>query len=163
MPGPPKWRTKALASLALTSGKLLIPTLNERVTAMLRFIQHQARQHPEIVYGDGKEGSRDTPEARKFCRDLAAESIVLLKNDSDVLPLEPAKVKRLLVVGPNAKERIISGGGSAALKATYTVTPFEGIESTAYEGLVIDYHIGCYGMCDLSAKRLFSMLYLTSS
>ena len=34
---------------------------------------------------------------------------------------------QVAIIGPNAKERIIAGGGSAALRATYVVSPYEGI------------------------------------
>jgi beta-glucosidase len=146
MPGPPKWRQNYLVQVSLTAQKLFVPTINDRVRSLLTFFQHQARQHPDIVYGDGKEGSNDSPGVRKFCRKLAADGIVLLKNDDEVLPLKQDRVKRIAVVGPNAKARIISGGGSAALQALYTVSPYEGIENGAYKGLSIDYDRACYGV-----------------
>lgn len=144
MPGPPRWRTPLLVHHCLTSQKLLMPTLDERVLNILNFVQQQARRNPDIVYGDGKEGSRDSPETRRFCRKLAADGIVLLKNQRALLPLNSNRVRRVAVIGPNAKERVISGGGSAALKPTYVVTPLEGIQAGAYKGLTIDYEVGCY-------------------
>lgn len=113
---------------------------------MLKFVQKQARRNPGVVYGDGIERTRDSPEARAFCRKLASDGIVLLKNEKNVLPLTKGKVKRIAVIGPNAKERVISGGGSAALKATYVVTPWEAIFSGAPKGVVVEYTTGCYGV-----------------
>lgn len=147
MPGPPRWRTPLLIHHCLSAQKLLVPTIDERVTTLLSFIQKVARRNPEVVYGDGVEHTRDSPEARAFCRKLAADGMVLLKNDRNVLPFTSDTVKRLAVIGPNAKERVISGGGSAALKASYIVTPWEGILNEAPEGLVVDYEVGCYGAC----------------
>ncbi|KAG6850469.1 hypothetical protein H0H93_012890 [Arthromyces matolae] len=144
MPGPPRWRTPNILLQCLSSQKLLPKTLDERVTALLTFVQKQARRNPEIVYGDGIERSRDTPEGRQFCRELAANGIVLLKNNNQLLPLDTCHVKRLAVIGPNAKERVISGGGSAALKPLYVVTPFDGVSSGAPEGLSVEYEVGCY-------------------
>ncbi|KAK0240437.1 glycoside hydrolase family 3 protein [Armillaria nabsnona] len=144
MPGPPRWRTQLLVSHCLTSQKLLPRVIDERVTTLLRFVQHQARRNPDIVYGDGKERSRDSPEARAFCRKLAADGIVLLKNENNLLPLAAGKVKSLAIMGPNAKGSVISGGGSAQLKATYVVTPYAGIKAGAPEELDIDYEVGCY-------------------
>ncbi|KAH0584197.1 putative beta-glucosidase K [Termitomyces sp. J132] len=144
MPGPPRWRTPQILLQCLSSQKLLSRTLDERVITLLTFVQKQARQNPETVYGDGIERSRDTPEGRQFCRKLAADGIVLLKNNNQLLPLDTCHVKRLAVVGPNAKERIISGGGSAALKAIYVVTPFDGVTAGAPEGLSMEYEVGCY-------------------
>lgn len=129
----------------LTAQKLLPRVLDERVTNMLDFVQRQARRNPEVVYGDGIERSRDSPEARAFCRKLTADGIVVLKNRDGVLPLREGKVKTITIVGPNAKERVISGGGSAQLKATYVVTPYDGIKEATPEGIEINYHVGCYG------------------
>ncbi|THU99349.1 glycoside hydrolase family 3 protein [Dendrothele bispora CBS 962.96] len=144
MPGPPRWRTPILIHQCLTAQKLHMSTINARVSAMLTFIQHQARLNPEVVFGDGKERTRDSPQIRAFCRKLAADGIVLLKNRSDVLPILNSKVKKIAVIGPNAKEGIISGGGSAALKASYVVTPFDGIKDGAPTDVEISYAVGCY-------------------
>jgi len=46
-------------------------------------------------------------------RHLAEQSIVLLKNDQGVLPLDRAKLRSIAVIGPNANTGMISGGGSA--------------------------------------------------
>ena len=42
-----------------------------------------------ILDGDGQEHTRDTPEEKALMRRLAADSIVLLKNDGNILPLKP--------------------------------------------------------------------------
>lgn len=147
MPGPPRWRTPLLVLHCLSSQKLLTRAIDERVSKLLSFIQKQARKNPEVVYGDGIERTRDSPEAREFCRKLAADGLVLLKNKDHILPILSTKVKRLAVIGPNARERVISGGGSAALKATYIVTPWDGISQNAPEGVIVDYEVGCYGEC----------------
>ncbi|KAH8102834.1 putative beta-glucosidase from glycoside hydrolase family GH3 [Cristinia sonorae] len=145
MPGPPRWRTPLLVTHMLSSQKVLDSTLDERITNMLSFVQRQARRNPEVVYGDGEERTRDSPEIRSFARRLAADGMVLLKNENNLLPLKAGgKVKKVAIIGPNAKERVISGGGSAALKASYVVTPYEGLCSNAPEGITFDYEVGCY-------------------
>lgn len=123
-------------------------TIDERVTSLLTFVQQQARRNIDVVFGDGAERSRDTPETRMFCRQIAAEGIVLLKNEGDILPLVRTKPLNIAVIGPNVKERVISGGGSAALKPTYVVTPWDGITEGAPADSMIHYHIGCYGVCN---------------
>ncbi|KIK63846.1 glycoside hydrolase family 3 protein [Collybiopsis luxurians FD-317 M1] len=144
MPGPPRWRTPTLMNHVLTAQKLLPSTLDERAKNMLSFIQHQAHLNPGVVYGDGKERTRDTPEMRRFSRDIAAQGIVLLQNRDSVLPLRPNRVGKLAVIGPNAKGNVISGGGSAALKASYVITPYTGIQDGAFKDLEISYAVGCY-------------------
>jgi beta-glucosidase len=65
-----------------------------------------------------------------------------LKNDKNVLPLS-ADLKKIAVIGPNAKLAQTSGGGSARLLSTYTVSPLEGISSVAKEiGAEIKYAVG---------------------
>lgn len=147
MPGPPRWRTPLLVNHLLSSQKIMDAALNERASTVLSFVQQQARRNPEVVYGDGKERTRDSAETRAFTRKLAAEGMVLLKNDGPVLPLKAVSGKKLKVaiIGPNAKERIISGGGSAQLKASYVVSPYEGLLSNAPEGVELSYEVGCYG------------------
>lgn len=149
MPGPPRWRTSNLIYHTLSSQKLLRTTIDDRVTAILTFVQKVARKNPDIVYGDGVERSRDSPEIRAFCRRLAASGVVLLKNQNTVLPLTQRRIKRIAVIGPNARGRVISGGGSAALKPKYVVTPWEGIKQAAPESVEIKFELGCYGVCDL--------------
>ena len=51
--------------------------------------------------------------------ELAREGIVLLKNENDLLPLNPSKVKSVAVIGPNANS-YISGGGSSYTCLLYT-------------------------------------------
>jgi beta-glucosidase len=108
-----------------------------------RFAQKLAKASPEVVFGDGVERTRDTPAMRTFARKLASEGMVLLRNENNVLPIKPGT--KVGVIGPNAKARVISGGGSAQLKASYIVNPFEGILSNKPEGVSIEYTVGCYG------------------
>jgi beta-glucosidase len=85
----------------------------------------------------------DTPEIRQLLRTAAADAIVLLKNDADLLPLPSCGLKRIAVIGPNAKQAMTSGGGSARLLSTYTVSPLEGITSVAKEiGAEVVYGVG---------------------
>ncbi len=44
------------------------------------------------------------PEHIATARKLADESIILLKNDRQILPLDPAKLKSVAVIGPNAAQ-----------------------------------------------------------
>lgn len=129
----------------LSAQKLLASTIDERVTNLLKWVQRQARKNPDVVYGDGIERSRDTPEGRQFCRNLAAEGIVLLKNQGNVLPLgQSGKTKKILVTGANVAANVISGGGSAALKPTYVAPPLDSIKRAAPNDYEIIHTVGCY-------------------
>jgi beta-glucosidase len=49
----------------------------------------------------------------EIAQKIAEQSIVLLKNDRGVLPLDAAKVRSIAIIGPHADVGMISGGGSA--------------------------------------------------
>ena len=85
-------------------------------------------------------------------RKVASESIVLLRNEGDVLPLNPQKLKKIAIIGPNAKAIVLSGGGSAALKPTYFVSPYDGIVSALEKGTEVTYSEG--------VKCLFCFFFL---
>lgn len=145
MPGPPRWRTPLLISHSLSAQKVLVKDIDARVTSVLSFVQKLARKNSDVVYGDGAEGTRDSPELRNFCRKLAAETMVLLKNKNKILPLRPERAKKIAIIGSHVKSSVISGGGSAALKPSYVVTPWEGILKGAPPNVEVKYSVGCYG------------------
>jgi beta-glucosidase len=144
MPGPPRWRTPLLMNGCLGSRKILMSTLNKRAETVLKFVQKVARASPDIVYGDGQERSRDSLEIRRFCRRVAADGIVLLKNQGNILPIRGDRDCKIAVIGPNADSKVISGGGSAALKPTYVVTAWEGLVHNAPPGVELRYSVGAY-------------------
>ena len=75
-----------------------------------------------------------------LARQVADESIVLLKNSDHLLPLDPAKIRTLAVIGPNAdKVRI----GSYAGIPPYFVTALAGIQKRAGMGTTVVYAEGC--------------------
>ncbi|MCH5266010.1 MAG: glycoside hydrolase family 3 C-terminal domain-containing protein [Lachnospiraceae bacterium] len=79
---------------------------------------------------------------------IAAEGIVLLKNEKEHLPLQAGSdataPKKILVVGDNATRSHASGGGSAEVKALYEITPFLGIRMTLGGNTVCDWLPGYY-------------------
>ena len=82
-------------------------------------------------------------------RKVASESIVLLRNEGDVLPLNPQKLRKIAVIGPNAKAVLLSGGGSAVLKPNYFVNPYDGIVSAlehSGSGTEVTYSEGARGL-----------------
>lgn len=84
--------------------------------------------------------SRST-EHKKLARKMAEESVVLLKNEGNVLPLNPKQKQRILVVGPNAAS-VHLGGYSP--KPHQGVSLLEGIrEYTADLGIDVTYAQGC--------------------
>ncbi|KZT33940.1 beta-glucosidase [Sistotremastrum suecicum HHB10207 ss-3] len=142
MPGVGRWRTQEQMSRALRSKKITARTVRERAKKVLELVQKCAKGAPEVLDGDGEERTKDSPEDVALMRQLAAQSIVLLKNDGGILPLKSGQLKKVAVIGPNAKARVLSGGGSAALKASYFVSPYEGVVNALPKGVEITYHEG---------------------
>lgn len=81
-----------------------------------------------MLDGERSAGGYNDYNDKASLRQAARESIVLLKNDMDILPLDRKKVRKLLVVGENANRQHAPGGGSAEIKALYEITPLMGIE-----------------------------------
>ncbi|KFI64235.1 beta-glucosidase family protein [Bifidobacterium cuniculi] len=88
---------------------------------------------------DRKAGSYATLEHAQAALDAARESIVLLKNDAQVLPLDARAMRRLLVVGANADRVHSVGGGSAVVKAVHEITPLQGLNGCIGGNVEIEY------------------------
>lgn len=117
-------------------------TIDERVRNVLNLVNRcAAAKIPEHA----EEKTADTPETAALLRKIGGESIVLMKNQNDVLPLK--KDKKTLILGPNAKIATYHGGGSASLAAYYAVTPFDGI--SAQLTTTPSYTAGCYAHKEL--------------
>jgi len=83
---------------SLQQGKISIEEIDEAVRRILR-IKHRAGLFTQ-PFTDPLRATRDllTPEARSLARDFARQSMVLLKNDRDLLPLKD--FRRILLAGP---------------------------------------------------------------
>ncbi|KDQ59962.1 glycoside hydrolase family 3 protein [Jaapia argillacea MUCL 33604] len=148
MPGTNKWRTLDLMNRSIGSRKIMVRTVKERAKKVLEMVKKCAAGAPEVLDGDGKEYTRESPADKLLMKKVASESIVLLKNSppspssSPLLPLNPSKIKKIAIVGGNAKAIVLSGGGSAALKPSYYVSPFEGIVGALGKDVEVTYAEG---------------------
>lgn len=139
MPGPPVWRGEKLLQ-AFRAGEVDEATIDRSVRRLLRIIvKSGAFENPE----DRPEQAVDKPEHRALARQAAAEGIVLLKNDGNILPLSTDKIRSLAIIGPNAKVARIMGGGSSHVNPHYAITPFEGILNKVGDAVEIGYEVGC--------------------
>lgn len=76
----------------------------------------------------------DPEDHHHLARDAAAKSVVLLKNDQQLLPLAPAG--RIAVVGEFAKYPRFQGGGSSRINPTKVDIPLEEIRALAGDATV---------------------------
>jgi beta-glucosidase len=84
-----------------------------------------------------------TPEMVALARRVAEESIILLKNDNGLLPLDPRDLERVAVIGPNA-DQVQFGDYSATKDNSAGVTVLEAVREQGKEsGFEVTYARGC--------------------
>ncbi len=140
MPGPARWMSAPLVKQALESGKLTIAELNDKVTRLLRLMERTGAFRES---GAREERAEDTPGQRAFMRSLARETIVLLKNERELLPLDPARTRKIAVIGELGRWPNVLGGGSSRVSPHYVVSPLEGIRQRAGASIDVKYALGC--------------------
>lgn len=87
-------------------------------------------------------GELASPEHANAVRRITEEGIVLLKNKRNILPLNIAKLKKVVIVGENAIKTMSGEGGSSEVKAKYEVTPLQGIENYLHYKTKLVYTMG---------------------
>ena len=112
---------------AVREGSVAESEIDDKVRRVLRVYDalglldgsHDALPEPEIA----------TEEHCSVSRETAAEGMVLLKNENNSLPLNPKKVRNILVTGPNADKKlcVLAMGGSSWVQAPYEITVLDGL------------------------------------
>jgi beta-glucosidase len=155
MPGPPLYFGPPLAA-AVRNGEIDEAALNESARRILRLAARVG-----ALRLDGGAGTtattattttlrRDsrTPQllsdasAAALVRRAAAESFVLLTNDG-IVPLAPAGLRRVAVLGPNAAIPCTQGGGAANIDTPYAVSPLDGLRAALPKSVEIVHERGC--------------------
>lgn len=95
----------------------------------------------------------NNPDGAKVALELAREGIVLLKNEGNLLPLNPSKVKSVAVIGPNANS-YISGGGSSYTFPFQSVSVLDGLRNAGHD-LQISYAPGVPTLTETVASSVF--------
>ena len=82
------------------------------------------------------------PESEKISLQASRESIVLLKNHENLLPVDKENIKSILVTGPNVKaiNHSISRYGPSKIDV---VSVYDGVRSIAGEKVDVEYALGC--------------------
>jgi beta-glucosidase len=126
MPGPGgPWGDALLA--AVRAGEVPEPAIDEKVRRILRLAARVGAL--EGVPAATPPAIRPPQaEVSALVRRAAAAGSVLLTNDG-TLPLDPAGIHRLAVLGPMAAVDPGQGGGSSNLRPDYTVTPLDGLRA----------------------------------
>ncbi|KAF1949811.1 glycoside hydrolase [Byssothecium circinans] len=121
MPGPTVWRGKAL-KLAVESRKVRMARIDESLRNVLKVVAKTYSTRPPK-----HDGNNDTPESRKLTRKVAADSIVLLKNQTKVLPLNADAKTKIGLIGDHFAIPATGGGGSSEATPYYVSKPLDAI------------------------------------
>ncbi len=127
--------------MALANGCVTKTVINDKARRLLRLI---------LGYGPGAQtkGVKTKPDAAADDRESEACALrvaragqVLLKNNG-VLPLDRTRIKRIAVIGRQAGQAVISGGGSAHGRPAHSVTLEQALRNAASDRIEIRYHVG---------------------
>lgn len=110
---------------SVNSGAIAESVIDERVREILR-VRLRIDAIPE---NEANQVMTSQPEQTKVAYDVALKSVVLLKNDGGLLPIDLNNVSRIAVIGDNADKKMSQGGVGAGVKALYEVTPLEGLRN----------------------------------
>ena len=89
-----------------------------------------------------QKGSFDTKGHQEVARKVAEEGIVLLKNDTHILPLATGTIHSIAVIGANADRPNAMGGGSSQVRSLYEVTPLQGLKNLVGDKVKLTYAKG---------------------
>ena len=109
----------------ILEGKLKEEKIDQKVLDILRTIYYF---HLDEYIDADKTIALDNADNAEVAYRTAAEGIVLLQNEDNFLPLDPATVKKVGVIGHNA-EGYIAGSGSGLVSPFHYVSALQGLET----------------------------------
>ncbi|MBZ5527356.1 MAG: glycoside hydrolase family 3 C-terminal domain-containing protein [Acidobacteriia bacterium] len=139
---------------ALRSGKLSLATLDDKVRRILRTAAR-------FGWLDHEQTDLSIPllnmEGRHVALEAARSSMVLLKNDGNLLPLSKQKIKSLAVIGPDAYPAQVVAGGSASVQPFAAVSFLEGLATHLDGSAKVTYHRGLPTPSEMANSTSFSV------
>ncbi len=123
----------------IEDGTVPMSVLDEKASRVLRTIFRTAMNPKKVIGNQCSEAHYDV------CRQIGEEGIVLLKNEKNILPLDPSKWTKyhnVLVVGENATRSLTQGGGSSELKTLRDISPLDALKKQYKQ--MVDYAQGYY-------------------
>jgi beta-glucosidase len=132
------WLTADKVLAEVKAGNITEATLDDNVGRILRVIFLSGIfDHPHAGGGEV-----NTPAQVAVALEAATKSIVLLKNDGHLLPLNAKKLHSISVIGPNAAVARTGGGGSSLVAPKYAIAPLDGIKKLVGSGVEVKYALG---------------------
>ncbi len=138
---------------AIEQGKVSVATIDDKVRRILRTAVR-------FSWLDRDQTDRSVPrfnqQGRRVALDAARESLVLLKNDSNLLPLDKAKIKTVAIIGPDAYPAVPVGGGSARVEPFVAVSYLEGLSNYLGTSGRVYYSRGVPSLAEMAESTDFS-------
>ena len=138
---------------AIQQSKVSVATINDKVRRILR---------TAVRFGwlDRNQTDYSIPrfnmQGRQVALQSAREGMVLLKNDSSLLPLDKTRIKSIAVIGPDAYPAVPDGGGSARVQPFAAVSFLEGISNLLGSNTKVLYSRGIPKLGELANATNFS-------
>src|SRR5712691_9286356 len=152
MPAPAHMNLQRLLP-AIKDGRVSQATIDDKVRRILR---------TAIRFGwlDREQTELSIPrfnlQGRQVALESARESMVLLKNDQDLLPLDKNKTKSIAIIGPSAYPAGPVGGGSARVEPFRAISFMEGLSNAAGPAANVYYHRGIPSVGEMAQATNFT-------
>ena len=149
-----KFMNRATLLPAVKAGKVSEATIDDKVRRILR---------TAIRFGwlDREQTDSSVPlynvAGGEVALEAARSSMVLLKNDGNLLPLDKTKIKTIAVIGPDAYPAPVVGGGSAGVRPFGAVSYLQGIADYLGSGATVYYARGVPSLGELADATAFSI------
>lgn len=131
--------------LALQEGLITEEAIDTAVTRLMvtRMKLGMFDDPEDVPYSSIPYEANDCKEHKEFALDVSKKSLVLLKNENNILPLNKNNIRSIAVIGPNAdsKEALIGNYFGTASKY---VTVLEGIQQAVNPDTRVYYSEGCH-------------------
>src|SRR5215469_16249550 len=131
-----KFMNRATLLPAVQAGKVSETTIDDKVRRILR---------RAIQFGWLDRDQTDVsiplsnPEGKQVALEAARSGMVLLKNESNLLPLDKTRIKSLAVIGPGAYPGQPVGGGSAGVQPFVAISYLQGLSDYLGNGAKVYY------------------------
>jgi beta-glucosidase len=148
-----KFMNRSLLLPAIRAGKVSEATIDDKVRRILRTAVRfgwMDRDQTETSI------SRINPEGDQVALEGARSGMVLLKNDSGLLPLDKGKIKSIAVIGPDAYPAQPVGGGSGAVQPFVAVSFLQGIANYLGTGAKVYYAAGLPTLDEMAKQTKFT-------
>jgi beta-glucosidase len=133
------WGAKLVATV--DAGQVPLEIVDEQVRRVLRLAARVGALAgaPASVPPDRRPAVID---GASLARQIAARSFVLAANAGGVLPLDPAAVSSVALIGALARDARVLGGGSATVFPAHIVSPLEGLTAALPDSVQLSFALG---------------------